>query len=203
MYKEIPQYCLRAYAYFFSHFGVNHSFGHSELEWTVSRQMGKKIFSVLLNSGWIRRAKRDQYYCSNPADIFLHLLDFRVPAVMKTAKRSYCFFGLSAIEIWSDYSYVQRDMKRSPYFIRVLKSDLGYWKKFFAENEVPAYIGHGSTIGEFAILEAVDHFDKIEHGGLFVEPLRAAMEEAKENELFSYAFDYMGEKYGTAANSRS
>jgi hypothetical protein len=163
--------------------------------------MAKKIFSILSNSGWIVRVGRDKYHCAKPSDIFLHLLDFRIPEIMKTATKPYCFYGLSAIEIWSDYSYVQRDTKRSPYFIRVLRKDLTYWKKFFAKNEVPAYVGKGSTIGEFVILDPIDSLDKTEKRGLFVEPLKIVMNEAKENELFSYAYEYMRGKYGSVASA--
>ena len=59
---------------------------------------------------------------------------------MKQAEKPYAFTGLSAIEIWSDYSYVQRGIEKSPYFIKVLKKDIAYWKRFFNSNNIPNYI---------------------------------------------------------------
>lgn len=196
MYVEIPQYCLRAYALFFARFGTAKQFAQSELEWVVSESMRKKIFSVLLRSNWIKKRSRNRYACNNPSEILSHLLDFRVPDIMKAVKQEYCFTGLSAIEIWSDYSYIQRDMKRSPYFIKVLKRDLPYWKGFFSKEEIPAYLEKGTTIGEFMILFPVDKIDKTEVEGLFVAPLEETMKQAKENELYAYAYNYMVKKYG-------
>jgi len=196
MYREIPQYCLRAYALFYTRFGTVRQFMQSELDWVVSQPMKKKIFSILLSSNWIRKKSRNAYVCNKPNEIFSHLMDFRVPEIMKNSERKYCFTGLSAIEIWSDYSYVQRDMKRSPYFVNVLKKDLKYWKRFFAENEVPSYDKKGTTIGEFAILIPAEKIASETKNGLKVEPLDKAMKEAKENELYRYAYDYMRRKYG-------
>lgn len=199
MYREIPQYCLKAYALFYTRFGTARAFSQSELDWVVSQPMKKKIFSILLSSGWIRKKTRSEYLCNKPTEIFSHLLEFRVPEIIRRAEKEYCFTGLSAIEIWSDYSYVQRDAKRSPYFVRVLKNDLPYWKAFFARNSIPVYENKGTNIGEFVILIPVDKMKKVQKEDLFVEPLDEAMGEAEKNELYDYAYNYMRKKYGQTA----
>lgn len=201
MYREIPQYCLRAYALFYTRFGTIRQFGQSELDWVVSRPMKKKIFSLLLISNWIKKKSRNAYVCNKPTEIFTHLLDFRVPEIMKIAEKDYCFTGSSAIEIWSDYSYVQRDMKRSPYFVKILEKDGGYWKRFFAENEIPTYEKEGTTIGEFVILVPVKKLTWKMKDGLKVGALDETMGMARENELYKYAYDYMREKYGQIADT--
>jgi len=193
---EIPYFGLRAYSLFFSKFGTARRFSQSQLDFIVSEPMKKKVFALLLNAGWIRKAGRGEYMCNRADEIFLHLLDFRVPSIMKAAEREYAFTGASAIEIWSDYSYLQRGRERSPYFIKVLQKDMAYWKAFFSMHRVPAYIGKGSTIGEFVVLSPCGRMKREEKGGLFVEPMGMAMREARKNEMHSYPYEYMRRKYG-------
>ena len=199
MISEIPQYCLRAYALFFSKHGSREPFKQSELDWIVSQSMKKKIFALLLNSGWIAKASRDSYRCIEPEKAVRGLLEFKVPKIIKEAEKPYAFTGLSAIEIWSDYSYVQRGMEKSPYFIKVFKKDLRYWKGFFNKRNVPNYVKEGSTIGEYVILVPVNVIKSADKDGLKVDRLNEALKTAKENEMFSYAYNYMREKYGAAS----
>ena len=131
MITEIPRYGLKAYALFFSKHGVNEEFKQYELDWIVSQSMKKKIFSLLLRAGWIRKSHGNNYICVKPEIIFKGLLEFKVPEIIKKAKKDYAFANLSAIELWSDYSYVQRGREKSPYFVKVLKKDLKYWNDFF------------------------------------------------------------------------
>ncbi len=196
MTTEIPQYCLRAYALFHSKYGSREPFRQSELDWIVGQSMRKKIFSLLLKSGWIVKESRDSYKCVEPDKVMEGLFDFKVPGMMKEAGRPYAFTNLSAIEIWSDYSYVQRGKERSPYFIKILKKDFGYWKEFFNKRNIPNYVRHGSTIGEFIILIPVKSLHPEEKGSLKVESLKETIKMAKENEMYSYAYNYMKDKYG-------
>ena len=199
MISEIPPYCLRAYALFFVKFGSRESFKQNELDWIVGQSMRKKIFSVLLKFGWITKDSRDSYKCVEPQNAIKGLLEFKVPEIIKDSKKVYSFTNLSAIEIWSDYSYVQRSMDRSPYFIKVLKNDLKYWKEFFNKKNIPNYVNEGSTIGEYIILIPVKKIDFIDKDGLKVEPLKKVSKIAKDNEMYSYAYNYMRNKYGFAA----
>ncbi len=193
---ELPAYGLRAYALFYSKYGVNEAFKQSELGWIVSESMKKKIFSILLHAGWIKKISRFEYKCLSPKLIFNKLLDFKVPDVIKKAEKPYAFTGLSAVEIWSDYCYVQRGRERSPYFIKILKKDIQYWKDFFNKNEIPNYIKQGSTIGEFVILLPVDKIEFEEKAGLNSEKFNETMKIASENEMFDYPYRYMKKKYG-------
>lgn len=196
MYSEIPYAGMRTYALLFTRFGATRPFVQSELDFVLSAPMKKKVFSMLLNAGWITKRDRKSYLCNEPDEVIRHLLDFKVPEMMKTAQKPYAFSGLSAIEVWSDYSYTQRSIERSPYFVRVLRRDLPYWKAFFSARRVPVYVENGTSIGEFVILLPVERLEAIEKDGLKVEPLKEAMREAKENEMHSYAYEYMRRKYG-------
>jgi len=199
MISEIPQYGMRAYALFFWKHGSREPFKQSELDWIVSQSMKKKIFSLLLRSGWITKQSRDSYTCIEPEKVVKGLVEFRVPESIKEAKKPYAFTNLSAIEIWSDYSYVQRGIEKSPYFIKILKKDLVYWKEFFNKKNIPNYVNEGSTIGEYIILIPVAKVDFAVKENLKVETLKKTLEMAKENEFYTYAYNYMRNKYGYAA----
>jgi len=197
--KEIPQYGLRAYALFFSKHGSKETFMQSELDWIVSTSMKKKLFSLLVRNGWIKKHSRNEYICINPEVIFKGILDFKIPEIMKEAKRDYAFTGLSAVEIWSDYSYVQRGIEKSPYFIDILKKDLKYWKELFSKNNVPYYINEGSTIGEYAILLPLDKLKYSIRNGFKVISLKKTLKIAENNKMHSYAYGYIRRKYGKTA----
>ena len=193
---EIPQYGLKAYALLFSKHGTQENFRQSELDWIVSTSMKKKIFSLLLRTGWIKKNYEGTYSCINPSDAIKGLLEFRVPEIMKHADKKYAFTQLSAVEIWSDFSYVQRGWEKSPYFIKILKKDLKYWEKFFNNNEIPNYINSGGTIGEFIILIPVNSLIFEEKNGLKVDLLKETIKYTKLNDIYNYAFNYIKNKYG-------
>ena len=193
---EIPQYGLKAYALLFARHGTQEHFRQSELDWIVSQSMKKKIFSLLLRSGWIKKQKDNTYSCINPFDAIKGLLEFRVPNIMKNAKKPYAFTGLSAIEIWSDFSYVQRGMEKSPYFIKVLNKDLRYWKEFFNKERIPNYISSGSCVGEYIILIPVSKLPFTEKNDFKVDHLKETIAYAKSNDAYDYAVRYIIKKYG-------
>ncbi len=196
---EVPQYCLRAYALFYSKFGSREEFKQSFLDWIVSPSMRKKIFSLLLKSGWIKKASRSTYKCVPPSKAISELTRFRVPDLIKKADRKYAFTGLSAVEVWSDYAYVQRGIEKSPYFVRVLKKDLDWWQSFFNKHNIPNYVNKGSNIGEYVILIRAEQVGFVEKHGLKVDSLKKTMKYAKSNDIFLYAYNYMREKYGASA----
>jgi len=199
MATEIPQYGLKAYALFFTKHHDKEEFKQSELDWIVGQSMKKKIFSLLLRAGWIKKQKDNTYVCINPEIVINSLLDFKVPQIIKEAEKDYSFTNLSAIEIWSDYSYVQRGIEKSPYFIKVLKKDLKYWKNFFNSYDIPSYINQGATIGEYIILIPVQKLAFVEKGGYKVESLKETIKLAKLNEMYLYAYNYIKNKYKNAA----
>ncbi len=197
MINEIPQFGLRAYALFFSKYGSIESFKQSDLDWIVGNSMKKKIFSLLLNSGWIKKETKNTYKCLEPNNIFKNLLEFKVPEIIKKSEKQYAFTNLSAVEIWSDYSYVQRGIEKSPYFIKILKKDLSYWKSFFNKYNIPNYVNEGSTIGEYIILIPVTKIENETINGLKVEKLKNTLKIAKDNNMYDYAYNYMRKKYGS------
>jgi len=197
MTSELPQYCLRAYALLYSKHGSREKFKQNELDWIVSQSMRKKIFSLLLKKGWILKESRNSYTCVEPNDAIKGLLEFKVQGIIKKAKKEYAFTNLSAIEIWSDYAYVLRSFEKSPYFIKVAKKDLPYWRDFFNKNDISYYINNGSTIGEYVILMPMDKVSFNEKDDLKVDSLKETMRIAKHNEIYAYAYNYMRKKYAS------
>lgn len=192
---EIPPYGLRAYALFYAKHGFNQEFCQKELDWIVSSSMKKKIFALLLNAGWIIKKQRNTYVCISPEKIFHQMLVYKVGKIIKKAEKDYCFTGLSAIEVWSDYSYVQRSWEKSPYFIKVLKKDLKYWRNLFNLYKIPNYLNSGSSMGEYVILIPVNSLEFKEKEGVKVEGLHETMQMAKSNNIYLYAYNYMEDKY--------
>ena len=199
MINEIPPYGLRAYALFFSKHNSREHFKQNELDWILSNSMKKKVFSLLLRNGWIKKQSDNSYVCVNPEIIFKNLLSFKIPEIIKKAEKDYAFTNLSAIEIWSDYSYVQRGIEKSPYFINILSKDLKYWKNFFNKNNIPYYIGEGSTIGEYVILIPVNKIKFVNKDNFKVISLKETFKIAKKNKMYLYPYNYMGKKYGKTA----
>ena len=196
---EIPQYGLKAYALLFSKYGIQGTFRQSALDWIVSTSMKKKIFSLLLRSGWITKNHNNTYSCISPSDAIRGLLNFRVPKIIQSATKKYAFTRLSAVEIWSDFSYIQRGLEKSPYFIRILQKDLNYWKRFFNKNKIPHYVNMGTTIGEFVVLIPVHSLSYEEKEGYQVDSLQETLRYAQSNDIYAYATEYIGHKYGVSA----
>src|SRR3989338_4685558 len=140
MTKEIPKYALRAYGLLYTKYGAEEEFSQDDLNWIVSSSMRKKIFSVLLNSGWIAKKSRRTYVCADPKTIFNSLFSFKVPGILKNSKKEYCYSEMSAVEIWTDFSYIQRSWEHSPYFIKIKENDLDYWEEFLSKEGIPFFI---------------------------------------------------------------
>jgi hypothetical protein len=87
-------------------------------------------------------------------------------------------------------------MEKSPYFIKVLKSDLEYWKKFFHKTRIPTYVNDGKIIGEYVVLIPVEKIDQVQAHGISVEPRSVTMKYAKANSMYAYAYGYIQGKYG-------
>jgi len=91
---------------------------------------------------------------------------------------------------------VQRGIEKSPYYVKILKKDLNYWKKFFNGYNIPNYVNKGSTIGEYVILIPVKSLKFSEKNGVKVESLKDTLKLAKSNKIYLYAYNYIRKKYG-------
>ncbi len=195
MTKEIPKYALRAYGMLYTKYGTEEGFKQDSLNWAVSSSMKKKIFSVLLNSGWIVKKSVRAYTCVEPGKIFSSLFLFKIPDILKKSRHEYCYSRMSAAEILTDFSYIQRSWDHSPYFIKIKEKDLAYWKEFLSKEGIPFFINEGSFIGEFVILETEKILNYHIYHGFPVEDLDTVVKFCKNNPLFEYHLAYIKEKF--------
>lgn len=198
MTQEIPKYVLRAYALLYTKYGTENRFTQDTLNWIVSSSMRKKIFSVLLNTGWIVKTSKREYICNEPKTIFSSLFLFKVPEILKRSEKKYYYGKMSAVEIWTDFSYIQRSWEHSPYFIYIKKEDLNYWKGFLSKHNIPFFIEEGSFIGEFVILMPMKKLSRLSdttYNHFHVEKLSSCVRFCKNNSLFEYPLAYLKEKF--------
>jgi len=102
---------------------------------------------------------------------------------------------MSAAEIWTDFSYIQRSWEHSPYFIKIKDSDLDYWKQFLSKNGIPFFMKEGTFIGEFIILYPQRSLKCSVHNGFPVERLVDTIKFCQNNSLFEYPLAYLKKKF--------
>jgi hypothetical protein len=154
---------------------------------------------VLEKAGWIWRVGRGEYVCERPDDIIRSMVRFRVPDLLKAAGMMYAYSDASAVEIWTDFSYIQRSWEHSPYYVRVLKDDLRTWVEFFRRHRVKAFVGKAEpSLGEFVVLQPQDRLVSEERSGSPVEPLESVVRYCERNiNSFEYPLAYLKEKFRT------
>lgn len=195
MTKEIPKYALRAYGLLYTKYETREEFSQDSLNWVVSSSMRKKIFSILLNSGWITKKSKRKYICIDPKTIFASLFSFKIPNILKKSEKEYSYTKMSAVEIWTDFSYIQRSWEHSPYFIKIKESDLDYWKDFLSKEGIPFFINNGTFIGEFIILEPQKKLQYSIYNDFPVDDLDSVVKFCQDNSLFEYPLAYLRQKF--------
>jgi len=196
MSEAVPTYAQEAYAILRSRFGSD-SFPADYLSWFVSRGMVKKTLHMLEHAGWIRRVEKGSYVCRNADEIFRSMVEFRVPRLLSEAGMKYAYTEASAVEVWTDYSYIQRSWEHSPYFVKVLRSDLDRWVSYFRIHKVKVFISRPElAMGEFVILKPADELAIVTHNGLPVDPLKLAVLYSEKNvHTFEYPLAYLKAKF--------
>ena len=196
MSEAVPTYAQEAYAILRSRFGSD-SFPADYLSWFVSRGMVKKTLHMLEHAGWIRRVEKGSYVCRNADEIFRSMVEFRVPRLLSEAGMKYAYTEASAVEVWTDYSYVQRSWEHSPYFVRVLRSDLERWVSYFRTHKVKVFTSRPElAMGEFVILKPADELAIVTHNGLPVDPLKLVVSYSEKNvHTFEYPLAYLKAKF--------
>jgi hypothetical protein len=197
MVSPVPVYAQEAYAVLRSRFGEG-EFGPEYLAWFVSETMVKKMLHVLEKAGWTRRVGRGRYVCVTPDAIFQSMVRFRVPQLLEAAGRPYVYAGASAVEIWTDYSYIQRSFEHSPYFVKVLRRDVRFWVSYFRAHKVRVFVGEaGTALGEFIVLQPQPRMTRQTRAGLPVEPVAAVVRFCERNiDAFEYPLAYLNAKFG-------
>jgi hypothetical protein len=196
MTEHIPNYAQEAYAVLYNKFNEN-SFPSSYLNWFVSSSMSKKTFHVLEKAGWIRRIEKGRYVCVNPDKVFKSMIEFKVPRLLEKAGRRYAYTEASAVEIWSDFSFIQRSWEHSPYYVKILQSELKDWLKYFAKHRVNVFVNSAKpALGEFVILKPEKRLRYETHNNLPVEALDKTVRYCERHiDAFEYPLAYMKAKF--------
>jgi len=196
MSEPVPAYAQESYAILRNRF-VGDSFPADYLSWFVSKSMTKKTLHVLERAGWVRRVEKGRYVCADADDIFKSMVEFRVPNLLKEAGMKYAYTDASAVEVWTDYSYIQRSWEHSPYFVKVLRSDLEAWVGYFRKHRVRVFVSKpGLALGEFVVLKPEEKLAYETHNEMWVDPLESAVRYSEKHiESFEYPLAYLEAKF--------
>jgi hypothetical protein len=199
MSEPVPAYAQEAYAVLCAKFGYQ-SFRPDTLSWFISNSMTKKTLHVLERAGWIDRVDKGQYTCVDAREIFKSMVAFRVPELLSESGIKYSYTDASAVEIWTDNSYIQRSWEHSPYYIEVLREDLGRWIEYFRQHRIKVFVSKaGYSLGEFVILEPRKRLSDANHNGLPVDPLNMVVNFCEANiDSFEYPLAYLKAKFSIA-----
>jgi len=203
MTEPIPTYAQQAYAILYNRF-ADQPFDSDYLDWFLSRSMVKKTLHALEKKGWIRRVRKGSYVCLEPGEVFKDMVQFNVPRLLEEAGMRYAYTGASAVEVWTDYSYMQRSWEHSPYFVKVLRKDLESWTKYFREHKVNVFVEEAEpAIGEFVVLFPEERLDFEVYDGKPVDKLREVAKFCERNiEVFEYPLAYLKSKFGVKTKER-
>jgi hypothetical protein len=197
MTEPTPTFAQQAYAILYNRFG-DQPFESNYLDWFLSKGMVKKTLHVLEKRRWVQRVRKGSYVCINPEEIFRSMVQFRVPALLKEAGKKYAYTGASAVEVWTDYSYIQRSWEHSPYFVKVLRKDLKSWTHYFREHKVNVFVQDAKpAIGEFVVLFPEERLEPEVYGGDPVDKLNEVVRFCERNiDAFEYPLAYLKSKFG-------
>jgi hypothetical protein len=169
----------------------------------LSKGMKKKVLFNLSEGGWLKREGRGNYRCVSPKNVFESFFRPRVMNLLKSTRMKWCFFGLNALEVYSEFSVEHRSWLSSPFYIKILKRDLEKWIKIFKKNGIPFYKNQAKPeLGEYVILMPKTGFKAKVVNGYPVEPLADVVKFAEQRSFeFAYELKYLREKYGRAVRT--
>ena len=172
------------------------------LDLFISKSMKKKILFELSEKNWIERERRGNYRCVDPETVFGEFFKPKVMDLLRNIKMKWCFYGLNALEVYTNFSVEHRSWLSSPFYIKILKKDLKKWLLLFKKHNIPTYVNESKAeFGEYVILMPSDEFRCRIINNYPVEPLQNVIRFAEQRKFeFAYELKYLGEKYGIRAS---
>jgi len=203
MTEPAPTYAQQAYAILYNRF-ADEPFDSNYLAWFLSKSMVKKTLHMLEKKKWVKRVKKGSYVCVSPNEIFKSMARFRVPELLNEARMTYTFTGASAVEVWTDYSYIQRGWEHSPYFVKVQRRDTALWTEYFRKHKVNVFVKEAKpAMGEFVVLYPEERLEFEVHNGQPVDKLDEVARFCEKNiEAFEYPLGYLKKKFGIKTGER-
>lgn len=196
MSEPTPTFAQQAYAILYNRFG-DQPFESNYLDWFLSKGMVKKTLYFLEKRRWVQRVRKGSYVCINPDEIFRSMVQFKVPRLLTEAERHYSYTGASAVEIWTDYTYMQRSWEHSPYFVKVLKEDVKFWTQHFRNHKINVFIREAEpAISEFVVLFPQERLEREVYNNIPVDKLSEVTRFCEKNiETFEYPLAYLKSKF--------
>jgi len=194
---------LQTYAILWNKFGER-QFSTKEIKFLdlfISKSMKKKILFELTEKNWLKREGRGSYRCIDPKIVFESFFKPKVMSLLKNVKMKWCFYGLNALEVYTDFSVEHRSWLSSPFYIKILKKDLKKWLLLFKKYDIPTYVSESKAeFGEYVILMPSDEFRCKIVNNYPVDSLENVIKFAEQRRFeFAYELKYLGEKYGIRA----
>jgi len=195
---------LQIYAALWNKFGERR-FSTKEMKFLdlfMSKNMKKKFIFELSGKGWLIREGRGSYRCMSPKVIFESFFKPKLMNLLKNTKLRWCFYGLNALEAYTNFSVDHRSWMSSPFYIKVLERDLKKWLLLFKKHDIPTYINESkAAFGEYVILMPSDEFKIKIVNNYPVEQLENVIKFAEQRKFeFAYELKYLDEKYGIRAS---
>ena len=203
MSEPIPTFAQQAYAILFNRFG-DQPFESNYLAWFLSEAMVKKTLHFLEKRRWIQRVQKGSYICINPNEVFRSMVQFKVPRLLEEAQKAYVYTGASAVEIWTDHTYMQRSWEHSPYFVKVLKKDMKFWIAYFRKHKITVFNRKAEpAIGEFVVLFPQERLANDIYRNIHVDKLSEVAEFSEKNiAAFEYPLAYLKRKFGVKTKEK-
>ena len=203
MSEPIPTFAQQAYAILYNRFG-DQPLESNYLDWFLSEGMVKKTLHILEKRHWIQRVRKGSYVCINPDQIFRSMVQFKVPKLLSEARRKYAYTRASAVEVWTDFSYMQRSWEHSPYFVKVLKEDEIFWTQHFRNHKINVFFGEAHpAIGEFVVLFPQEKLEYEVYEDMPVDKLNQVTRFCEKNiETFEYPLAYLKSKFGVKTKEK-
>ena len=188
------------YAVLWKKFGQS-EFSTKELRFLdifLSTTMKKKVLFVLSQNGWIKRIMRGHYVCAVPNEIFKQIFEPKVLGLLTKTKMKWVFSRLNALEVYTDFSVTHRSWLSSPFYINVLKKDLGKWLSLLKKTGMRTYVSYAKpSLGEYIVLMPKEKLEIKFVRGFPVESFKEVVQFAQQNPFeFEYELNYLREKYG-------
>jgi|WetSurMetagenome_2_1015567.scaffolds.fasta_scaffold29581_3 hypothetical protein len=203
MSEPIPTYAQQAYAILHNRFG-NQPFESTYLDWFLSKSMVKKTLHELETKHWIQRVRKGSYTCISPQNVFKSMVQFKVPRLLKEAGKKFSYTRASAVEVWTEYSYMQRSWEHSPYFVKILKTDVKFWTRYLRHHKINVFVNEAQpAISEFVVLFPLDRLEYEVYTGMPVDKLNEVTRFCEKNiDSFEYPLAYLKNKFGVKTTEK-
>lgn len=178
-------------------------FTTAEFRSTFPSSSPNKVLHDMVKKGFLKRTGWGKYVVSSPREYSRKRLNIEdAYKLVEKAGMDYAFTGPDAVFLWTKGGYnVDRFFAFYPIHLKVRKSDIEKWKKFFKSEGRRFHVNSESVrrtlFGIFYVLYPEDEFRAEEVEGFKVVPLEETVEFCSRN-IYSYepALEILDEMYG-------